>query len=353
MSRLFTRERSGFELSSTHLEAHRHPLVKKPFNSSGTLLLRLACRSVATWLVFTAVVASGKNVCFAVIGDYGNDSEAESRVAAMVQAWRPDFILTVGDNAYDEQTSQQDAFQKDVVAYYSNYIVRSSWDPYARRTRFFPSLGNHDYKYSGPGVDLLAAYESAFAVPPGPGGHHYYEFARGPVRFFALDSNKDEYPVWWPAQKRWLDTAIRRAGERWKIVFFHHSPYHSGSTHWNETHMRRFNFERLGVTAVLAGHEHVYERVMHKRVPFITNGLGGHSVYEFREQLVSGSAMHYPAVYPKSPTKMRNTFGALFVEASDRAITVEFWNLGGEKIDDWYWPPLSNPPLSRTPAAQP
>jgi tartrate-resistant acid phosphatase type 5 len=331
--------------------------LKRPFNSSGTLLLRLACRSVATWLVFTAVVASGKNVRFAVIGDYGIHNEEERRVAAMVQAWRPDFILTVGDNAYDEHTSQQDAFQWDVGTYYSNYIVRSSWDPYARRTRFFPSLGNHDYNYSGPGVDpvRLAAYERAFAVPPGPGGHHYYEFARGPVRFFALDSNKDEYPNWGPslAQGRWLETAIRRARERWKIVFFHHSPYHSGSTHWNETHMRRFNFERLGVTAVLAGHEHVYERVMRGGVPFITNGLGGYGIYEFREQLISGSAVHYPAVYPKSSADMRNTFGALFVEASFWAITVEFWNLRGEKIDDWYWPPLSNPSLSRTPAAQP
>lgn len=322
------------------------PLVKRPFNSSGTLLLRLACRAVATWLVFTAVVASGKNVRFAVIGDYGNHSEEERRVAAMVQGWQPDFILTVGDNAYSEHNSQQDAFQKDVVAYYWPYI--KGWP------RFFPSLGNHDYNYSGPGVDpvRLAAYKHTFVVPPGPGGHHYYEYARGPVRVFALDSNKDEYRNWGPAgeQGRWCRAALQRARERWKIVFFHHSPYHSGTQHGDEIHMRRFNFEWLGVTAVLAGHEHVYERVMRRGVPFITNGLGGYGIYEFKEVLIPGSAVHYPKITPSSPAVRRNTFGALFVEASDSAITFEFWNLKGQRID--HWPPGA-PPLSRTPAAQP
>ena len=37
---------------------------------------------------------------FAVIGDYGNDSADEARVARMVSGWDPDFIITTGDNNY-------------------------------------------------------------------------------------------------------------------------------------------------------------------------------------------------------------------------------------------------------------
>ena len=37
---------------------------------------------------------------FAVIGDYGIDSEAEARVARMVSGWNPDFVITTGDNNY-------------------------------------------------------------------------------------------------------------------------------------------------------------------------------------------------------------------------------------------------------------
>jgi hypothetical protein len=309
--------------------------------------------AVAASLIVTAVAAfSQTTVRFAVIGDYGGDSTPEKRVAAMIRAWGPDFILTLGDNAYSDHNPRHDAFQADVVAYYGDFIVKASDDPEGTRTRFFPSLGNHDYKKSGGGVtpERLAAYERTFAVPVGPGGHHYYEFARGPVRFFALDSNKNEaWDGWKPdsAQALWWRAALARATERWKIVFFHHAPYQSGSQHGDEIHMRAWQFEKSGVTAVLAGHEHVYERVMLEQVPFITNGLGGTTIYRFNDRILPESKVHYPT---SRQTGRADLFGALFVEASDAAITFEFWNLKGERIDHW---PADAPPLSKAPAAVP
>jgi TPP-dependent pyruvate/acetoin dehydrogenase alpha subunit len=41
-----------------------------------------------------------KKVRFAVIGDYGTGSKAEAEVASMVAGWKPDFIITAGDNNY-------------------------------------------------------------------------------------------------------------------------------------------------------------------------------------------------------------------------------------------------------------
>ena len=40
------------------------------------------------------------SVRFAVIGDYGAETPAEAAVASMVKSWRPDFVITLGDNKY-------------------------------------------------------------------------------------------------------------------------------------------------------------------------------------------------------------------------------------------------------------
>ncbi|TGU56049.1 alkaline phosphatase, partial [Mesorhizobium sp. M2D.F.Ca.ET.148.01.1.1] len=38
---------------------------------------------------------------YAVFGDYGDtDLSGEKAVSALVHAWNPDFILTIGDNVY-------------------------------------------------------------------------------------------------------------------------------------------------------------------------------------------------------------------------------------------------------------
>src|SRR6478672_6937259 len=42
---------------------------------------------------------------FAVVGDYGNDSPDEAAVAALIRGWKPDFIITTGDNNYPGGTT--------------------------------------------------------------------------------------------------------------------------------------------------------------------------------------------------------------------------------------------------------
>src|SRR6202008_3273549 len=143
----------------------------------------------------------------------------------------------------------------------------------------------------------VADYAKTFAVPAGEGGFHYYEFARGPVHFFALDSNKNR--VWSGSrtsspQFAWWKKAMGSATERWKIVYFHHAPYDSGTRHRRDTQMRAWNFEESGVTAVIAGHEHVYERLSIKSVPFFTNGIGGRNLHGFRRPYQTGSEVRYP-----------------------------------------------------------
>src|SRR5688572_33070850 len=83
-------------------------------------------------------------VRFGVIGDYGSAGEAEADVADLMKGWGPDFIVTVGDNNYGENTAT--VIDENVGRYFHEFIYN-----YAGRfgegsptRRFFPTLGNHD-----------------------------------------------------------------------------------------------------------------------------------------------------------------------------------------------------------------
>lgn len=291
-----------------------------------------------------------------MIGDYGvegGDSPEEEKVPRLVKAWEPDFIVTLGDNAYSDHNETQNAFQVDVLDFYGEYVKSSAADPAGTATRFFPALGNHDYAAAGSGVfeARVAAYRAAFAVPAGPGGHHFYEFARGPVRFFVLDSNivkgQEGYKIG-SAQEKWFRQAVAAAMEPWKIVVFHHTPYQSSTKKQGEIHMRKWEFEKAGVTAVVTGHAHHYERVMRAGVPFITNGFGGNSVYALASPRMEGSAVSYGPKQVGEPDFGKHRFGAIFCEASEAAFTLEFWNASGKRIDHW---PEGAPALTKNPEA--
>ena len=43
---------------------------------------------------------------FAVIGDYGENCNASTRVAKLVKSWEPEFIVTVGDKNYQTENLQ-------------------------------------------------------------------------------------------------------------------------------------------------------------------------------------------------------------------------------------------------------
>lgn len=250
---------------------------------------------------------------FAVIGDYGDDSDEEEDVADLVKSLNPDFIITTGDNNYPD--GEASTIDRNVGQYYHEYIFpyHGDYGPGATTNRFFPALGNHDWHASG-----ARPYLDYFTLP---GNERYYEFVRGPVHLFAIDSDVDE-PDGRTAgseQAEWLRRALAASNAPWKIVYFHHPPYSSGR-HGSTTAMR-WPFKEWGATATIAGHDHVYERLIINDFPYFTNGLGGASRYAF-EEILSGSQVRYNA-----------GFGAMLVDASDTSITFRFINRDGDVID--------------------
>jgi hypothetical protein len=198
---------------------------------------------------------------FGVMGDMGYGSPAQFAVAKQLAGWRPDLVLTVGDNVYMNATEEDfdEKFFKPYGAQMAN-------------TPFYPALGNHDLR-----TDNGAPYLKAFALP---GNERYYAFDDGPARFWVLDSNQPLHPG--SAQYEWLAADAAASDAPWKFAFLHHPPYSSG-LHGQEGRNRRWLpplFSKLGFAAVFAGHDHHYERSKPiDGVTYIVTGGGGALLY--------------------------------------------------------------------------
>ncbi len=260
------------------------------------------------------------HVRFAVIGDYGDDSQPEADVATRVESWRPDFVITLGDNNYDVGASE--TITAHVLNYYGRFIID---DPFT--TRFFPSLGNHDWYTAD-----AHAYLTTFALP---GNERYYDFARGDVHFFVVDSDPHE-PDGITAdsiQAQWLHAAMNASTARYKIVYFHHAPYSSGN-HGSDVGMQ-WPFVAWGASAVLAGHDHHYERLVVDGAPYFVNGLGGKTKYTCHVPVPADLA-------DKSRVCFDGDYGAMLVEATGEGMVFTFISRTDAVIDTCMLPGTCN-----------
>jgi tartrate-resistant acid phosphatase type 5 len=255
------------------------------------------------------------SVRFATIGDYGKVGSAEADVAKLVKSWNPDHVLTVGDNNYE--SGEASSIDANIGQYYRSFIYpyRGKYGAGASTNRFWPVLGNHDYR-----TDNATPYLNYFALP---GNERYYHIRQGPVHFFAVNSNSEE-PDGNSSSSRqasWLKSALAASTAPWKVVFFHHPPYSSGQ-HGNSVVMQ-WPFKLWGAHIVLAGHDHTYERLIVNGLPYIVNGLGGKSRYSFGTAK-SGSVVRYNSDY-----------GAQLVDATDQSMSLKFYARSGALIDSY------------------
>jgi hypothetical protein len=213
--------------------------------------------------------AHGQNgtVRFGVIGDFGSAGTAARDVANLVKSWKPDFIITVGDNNYPDGAAS--TIDPNIGQYYHEFIYpyKGRYGAGATVNRFFPSLGNHDWHARG-----AQPYLDYFTLP---GNERYYDFVWGPVHLFAIDSDEDEPDgiTRSSRQAAWLQNKLAASTARWKLVYFHHPPYSSGE-HGNTREMQ-WPFQQWGASAVLTGHDHLYERLLVGGFTYFVAGAGG------------------------------------------------------------------------------
>jgi 3',5'-cyclic AMP phosphodiesterase CpdA len=197
------------------------------------------------------------SVKFAVLGDTGTGDNHQRDVANALAGARAkfpfDFALLAGDNMYGSDSAKD--YAKKFEQPYKVLLDGG--------VKFYAALGNHDDP------------NQRFYKPFNMNGERYYTFKapNNSVRFFALDSNYMD-----DKQLQWLDKELAASGSDWKIAYFHHPLYSSGSTHGSADVLRMQiepMFVKYGVTVVFTGHEHFYERI--KPQKGITYFIGGSS----------------------------------------------------------------------------
>lgn len=172
------------------------------------------------------------DLSFAIIGDFGDEGKYEAGVAALVHSWDVEFVVTTGDNNYpDGEASTIDA---NIGQYYSDFIYpyQGEYGPGATENRFFPVLGNHDWRDKS-----LQPHYDYFTLP---GNERYYDFTWGPVHFFMIDSDELEPDgiTKESLQAAWFRDAIARSTTPWKLVIMHHPPYSSSSKYNDDEDMQ-------------------------------------------------------------------------------------------------------------------
>jgi len=137
------------------------------------------------------------------------------------------------------------------------------------------------------------------------------------VSFYSLNSTADKVDD----QEKWLYEQLDLSATPYNIVFFHHSPYTTG-THGN-TEKMQWEYFSHHADIVLTGHDHIYSRIekkAEKGMFYIVNGLGGKSIYECN-----------PAQLPAQEfdTYCYNAdYGAIKATATNNKLVLEFYSIG-------------------------
>jgi tartrate-resistant acid phosphatase type 5 len=247
---------------------------------------------------------------FAVIGDFGINgltNSNEAAVSTLVHNHAPDFIVTTGDNIYDGPSFEYYDF--DLGYFYSDYIspYKGIYGVGADINKFWPTIGNHDAgNVVGPkGVEFLKAYFKYFTLP---GNERYYDFVKGELHFFVVDSDLNEPDGVSPTgrQATWLKAGLAASKSTWNVVVWHHPPV-SSRPNYHDGWMKDWNIGDWGADALLCGHAHTYERLIFNNIPLFVVGISGNNTLAFGTPV------------PESQFRFTGAFGAMFVDAySDR-----------------------------------
>ncbi len=196
---------------------------------------------------------------FMVIGDWGTGRPDQYKVAEAMairaKAEPIDFILTVGDNFYEDGVSSVNDPQ------WKTKFEDVYTDP-ALQLPIYPSLGNHDHRGNTMAQVEYSKRNKNWRMPA-----PYYTFTRTlsdetVVQYFAIDSD----PIHrlrgnFVDQLVWLDAELAKSVARWKIVYGHHPLYSHGIHGNSDTMIAQLSslFVKHKIDVYLCGHDHTLE----------------------------------------------------------------------------------------------
>jgi hypothetical protein len=248
----------------------------------------------------------------------------------------PFRFLAFGDTRSDHVEHQKQIYAMTLeqdVGFYVNTgdlvasgDVQSDWDtfftveyPLISYVPLFPVIGNHD-EDSGD-YSLFAKHFVIKGTSPAP--EAYYAFSYGNSRFIVLDSHVHVDPWYLCAlqgklydacfkagQLNWLKQELQQADADPAIlhifVLIHVGPYSSKQGRTGNAQMRELMplFKTHGVTLILSGHDHYYERgTSGNGIPYVISGGGGAPIYAIGapspqpHTVATNSAIHHYCVF--------------------------------------------------------
>ena len=243
------------------------------YYSIGTTDSLLAGGNQAFRFTTSPVQGNSEKFSFWAIGDFGKASQGQIDVMNSFLAFddsaQTDFMLMLGDNAYQDGT--QSEFQSKLFDVYDSILT---YIP------IYSTPGNHDYNSVNrfaPPTQHVGPYYDIFKSPIlGESGgvpsntKLYYSFDYGNAHFISLNSEIQSWtldnnsPMY-----QWLEADLQANTKEWVICFFHQPPYSKGSHDSDDfwellmSAMRQNALpilEQYGVDLILSGHSHVYER---------------------------------------------------------------------------------------------
>lgn len=267
-------------------------------------------------------------VRFLAVGDTGKGNTGQQQVAAAMakkcKASGCDFVMLLGDNLYESGASSptDPLFDTLFESVYADVPAP-----------FYVALGNHDYGGAGLGdepwkADNEVRHTSLSAKWRMPA--RYFQFARGDVAFFVLDTNAQLYGQ---AREQQADVQawIGRATSTWKIAVGHH-PYLSNGPHGNAG---AYNGRPAAPVANGAAVKAFAESVWCGKVDLF---LSGHdhsrqwleSTCQGTELVVSGAGATTTSVGGTNRTRYQSSdLGFLYVVIQGRRLTADFYDVGG------------------------
>lgn len=252
---------------------------------------------------FRAAPAGPSKFTFAVVGDFGSGTAHETAVASLIESWHPDFVLTVGDNAYP--LGSKALLDRDIFRPYAAVMRESAW---------FPALGNHDVK-ADDGRPELAAFHSL-------GKERWYRFTWGNAGVVVLDSDTSVAPG--SPQLRFAHRALARRS-CFRFAAWHHPPWEPPGRPLSPG-LRHYIVplvQKNGVQVVFVGHLHAYARSRPRHgVLYVAVGTGGATLDDDARKLTIPLAR-----------VVQGRFGALRVDVSGRTARFRYETIDGAVRD--------------------
>jgi len=219
---------------------------------------------------------------FIVLGDNRSGDDIYRKIVSQVMERKPDLVINTGDmiatpGHKEEWTKFWDMSKPITVPY-------------------FLAVGNHD---AHPKVPLSErTYKEQVDLP---GNELYYSFVAGNSLFIVLDSYIDDQEKRITGEQlKWLEGVLERSTQKHKFVFLHHPLFtESGKGHHSNDSLDKYPkdrdrlealFVKAKVDAVIAGHEHFYQRKSVDNITHIITGGGGAPMYLKDEE---GGYYHY------------------------------------------------------------